>query len=120
MSRTHDAPRGATPDWLEIVRVGRAEWRISDTRVDSFDSARLLGYVERLLRNRYELVWMTDPMRWGYVETFAEAIAGFEDSARFGGHISAERDRSVAIRPPSPLHRIRRRSSMRSTDEHIA
>ncbi len=83
---------------LEIVRLGRAEWRISDARVDGPGSARLLGYVERLLRHRYEVVWMTDPIRWGYVETFDEAIAAFVDSSRFGGITATERDRNVRAR----------------------
>ena len=121
MSRAHSAERRAIPGWLEVIRLRRGEWRISDLRVDTTDSARLLGYVEKLVGNRFELVWMTDPMRWGYVETFVQAIAGFEDAARFSGHALAERDQSVSSRAWSPLRRIRRRTiSSGSPDEHVA
>jgi hypothetical protein len=32
---------------LEVVRLGRHDWRVSDGRLDQNDPTRLLGFVER-------------------------------------------------------------------------
>jgi hypothetical protein len=79
---------------LEVVRLGRTEWRISDTS----EPERLLGYIERQRPRRFEVLWMTDPMRWGYAESFGEALVAFGDSARFTGETFLERAVPVARR----------------------
>lgn len=68
---------------LAIVRLGRAEWRVSDAAGDG----QLLGYIERLRADRFELVWMSDPIRWGYTDTFDAALSAFADGDRFVGEI---------------------------------
>lgn len=68
---------------LAIVRLGRAEWRVSDAS----DQGQLLGYVERLRTDRFELVWMSDPIRWGYTQTFDAALTAFADGDRFAGEV---------------------------------
>ncbi len=72
-------------EWLEVVRTGRSDWRVSDSRRDSSDPERLLGFVERLGRTRFEVLWMTDPMRWGYVESLPEAVTAIRDRVEFAG-----------------------------------
>ena len=81
-----------SPDWLEIIQLDRSDWRISDARLGSPDGDRLVGYIERLARDRYELLWMTDPLRWAYVDSFDAARTAFADSVRFTGMILSERD----------------------------
>jgi hypothetical protein len=103
------APESST-DRLEVIRLSWSEWRISDSRLPDSDPDRLLGYVERLSRRRYEVVWMTDPMRWGYAESLAAALAGLANGERFSGTTLAERDRALRGRPAFPLHRVHRRT----------
>ena len=55
------------PTWLEVIRLGRRDGRILDSRIETSDPARLLGFVERLSTRRYEVLWMTGAMRWGSV-----------------------------------------------------
>jgi hypothetical protein len=72
---------------IELVRLGRTEWRVSDAS----DPARLLGYIERQRGDRFEVVWMTDPMRWGYAASFDDAVVAFADSLRFIGEVFEQR-----------------------------
>ncbi len=51
----------ASDSSLHIVRLGKSDWRVCDVQ------GELLGYIERLNQERYQVVWMTDPMNWGYV-----------------------------------------------------
>jgi hypothetical protein len=98
------------PAWIEVIRLGRYDWRVSDARLAGSDPARLLGYVEKLSNRRYEVVWMTDPIRWGYVDTFAIALRGFMFGSRFSGITAAERDGSVISRSHrATVRRVRRR-----------
>jgi hypothetical protein len=76
---------------VSIVRLGRTDWRVSSAA----DPDELLGYIERQRSGRYEVVWMADPMRWGYVATFDEALSALRDSARFLGDVFAERAQLV-------------------------
>jgi hypothetical protein len=84
---------------LEVVKLGRTEWRISDAA----EPMRLLGFIERQRAGRFEVVWMSDPMRWGYADSFDAALLAFGDSARFTGEIAAnrtldaDRDRASAL-----------------------
>lgn len=79
---------------LEVVRLGRSEWRVSEAS----DGAALLGYIERQRSGRFEIVWMTDPMRWGYTTTFDDALVVFADNSRFTGEIVAQRAEDTASR----------------------
>jgi hypothetical protein len=74
-------------DGIEIVRLGRAEWRINDAA----DPGRLLGFIERQHSGRFEVMWMTDPMRWGYASSFDSALMAFGDSVRFSGDVFDQR-----------------------------
>lgn len=91
-------------DSLEVVRLGRTEWRISP----AVDPGQVLGYIERQRAGRFEVVWMTDPMRWGYTETFDAALVAFGDSVRFAGEVFPQRA-TVESRPSrvlgAPVHR---------------
>jgi hypothetical protein len=78
------APPSAA-EWLEVIRTGRSDWRVSDSRLASGDPERIVGFVERLDRLRYEVLWMTDPMRWAYVESLAAAVAAIRDRVEFVG-----------------------------------
>jgi hypothetical protein len=80
-------------DWLRVVRLDRTNWRISDSRLDSMAGRGLLGFVERIHAGRWEIMWMTDPLRWAYEGSFDAAIQGFSESVRFGGTVLAERER---------------------------
>ena len=78
------APPTAT-EWLEVFRTGKSDWRVSDSRRDSGDPDRLLGFVERLGRAQFEILWMTDPLRWGYVGSLPAAVAAIRDRVEFAG-----------------------------------
>jgi hypothetical protein len=81
-------PTEPTPfEHLVVVPLSRTEWRVSEVSNDG----ALLGFIERQASNRFEVVWMTDPMRWGYTGTFDEAVTAFGDSSRFTGEIFDER-----------------------------
>jgi hypothetical protein len=90
-------------DRVELVRLGRTEWRVND----ALEPNRLLGYIERERSDRYEIVWMTDPMRWGYATSFEDALVAFGDSLRFTGEIFERRARVVGRRraPVAPARR---------------
>jgi hypothetical protein len=102
------APHHTSYDGLEIVRLGRAEWRVND----STESGRLLGYIERQNAGRYEVMWMTDPMRWGYAASFDEALVAFGDSLRFSGEVFDERAESADR--ASTASRLRRSTWLRT------
>jgi hypothetical protein len=104
------------PEWLEVVRLDRNDWRVSDLRAPVGDSARLLGYVERLAARRYEVVWMGDGMKWGYIDSLAGALRGIADAEHFAGTIAARRDRPLP-RGKRLLRRIRRRGSGKDSSE---
>jgi hypothetical protein len=74
-------------DGVEIVRLGRGDWRVNDAAHPD----RLLGYIERQRSGRFEVMWMTDPMRWGYAASFEEALAAFGESVLFVGEVFERR-----------------------------
>ena len=86
------ADSARTADWLEVTRIGKRDWRVSDTRREVGDSTRLLGFVERIRRDRFEVLWMTEPLRWAYLPSMSEAIEAFGDSLRFTGEQIPERE----------------------------
>ncbi len=83
---------------LSIVRLGKSDWRVSS----AVDPDELLGYIERQRTGRFEVVWMSDPMRWGYATSFEEALVAFGDSVRFTGEILDDRALVVGA-PRAPL-----------------
>lgn len=103
-------PAALVPIWLEVVRLGRTDWRVSDSRIESADPSRLVGFIEKLSNSRFELVWMTYPVRWGYAHTLSAALGGMAEGARFAG-ATAERDPAVPMRAPTSFRRIRRRTA---------
>ena len=121
MKRGRAEPAGSVPEWLEVVRLGRTDWRVSDSRVESADPGRLVGFIEKLPPGRFELVWITYPIRWGYTDTLSAALSGMAEGVRFDGAIT-ERDSSVSTSLSSPFRRIHRRAATendRSTS-HVA
>jgi len=96
------APSG-TAEWVEVRSIGKTEWRVSDSRQEVGSTGHVLGFIEQLRRDRYELVWMTEPPRWAYVDSLADAVAAFGDDVDFvGAQLS---DREVASRPRRGLKR---------------
>jgi hypothetical protein len=82
-------------DTLEVVRLGRTEWRVADAATPE----NLLGFIERQRADRFEVVWMSDPMRWGYAPSFESALVAFGDSVRFAGEVTAKRASARAAAP---------------------
>jgi hypothetical protein len=114
MKRSMWAPRD-TPDWLEGVRLSRTDWRVSDARVPAAEPGYLLGYVERLLRDRYEILWMTDPMRWAYTDSLDAALKGLAEGARFTGSTQVDRDIPALRAITRTPYRVHRRTSVAKT-----
>lgn len=106
--RDERAPRGVIP--LEVTRLDRTSWRVSDPSSVRQDADRLLGYIQCLERGRYEMLWMALPVGWAYVESFDEALAGIAHRADFGATILLDLDPAEARRPTPPLRRGRRRA----------
>ena len=93
---------------LEVIRLDRTNWRISNSFIDEGDSGRLLGYIERLERDRYEVLWLAAPISWAYVNSFELALAAVADRLQFGSILEPERDpaaRSVSIALFDPVRR---------------
>ena len=89
---------------LTVVRLGRTDWRVTSDASPN----EVLGFIERQRSGRFEVVWMTDPMRWGYAASFDEALLAFGDSVRFTGEILDARARVVGRTRPAtfaPVHR---------------
>jgi hypothetical protein len=93
------------PAWLEVLRLSSTDWRVSDSRLAASDPDRLLGYVERFLRDRYEVLWIGEPMRWAYQVSFEAALDAFVGGERSSESSTDERDRSA---PPVRAWRPRR------------
>jgi hypothetical protein len=79
-------------EWLEVIHIGKSEWRVSDSRHDVGSNGRVLGFVERLTGNRFEVLWMTEPPRWAYVGSLSEALAALTDYVGFTGPEASERE----------------------------
>ncbi|HEY5229697.1 MAG TPA: hypothetical protein VIJ11_02245, partial [Galbitalea sp.] len=69
-----------------------------DSRRDPDDQGRLLGFIERLWPDRYEILWLTEPPRWGYVGSLKLALAAFDDTVAFAGSKSLFRDETRKAR----------------------
>jgi hypothetical protein len=106
MKRHHGRTAEYEGDRLAIERLDRAYWRVSDPRSEDADPSQLLGFIERIGRSRFEVLWMTEPIAWAYVSSLAIALEAFADRERFAGIIEPERDKSVPIAHAGRLHRI--------------
>jgi hypothetical protein len=94
---------------MDVAQLDRSSWRISDPNADERDPSRLLGYIERLERGRYEVLWLGAPMAWAYVDSFDAALAAVVDRAGFAGVIESQRDPTIKAPSAVLFHRIRRR-----------
>jgi hypothetical protein len=96
-------------DGIQVIRLGRSEWRVNAAT----DPDRPIGYIERQRAGRYEVTWMTDPMRWGYATTFDEALVAFGDSVQFPGDVFDTR--AVVVGRSRRMPHARRATWVRSS-----
>jgi hypothetical protein len=101
-----------TPEFahLEVVRLGRHDWRVSDNTLEQGDPARLLGFIERLKRGYFEVLWISDPPEWAYTVSLATAVAALAGADSFVGVRRVNRDQSVRTVPALPLRPTQRRT----------
>lgn len=110
------ARRAEYPEWLEVIRLDRSDWRVSDLRAPVGDSARLLGYIEKVSARRFEIMWMGDRMKWGYVNSLAGALVGIALPEEFEGILESHREEPLP-KGRALLHRIRRRATARKNSD---
>ena len=96
---------------IEVIRLDRTAWRISNSSIDQGDSGRLLGYIERLANDRYEVLWLAAPVSWAYVDSFELALAAAADRPHFSGTIEPERDLATRAGTTALFRPIRRRQN---------
>ena len=89
--RVQEAGTRSSVAVLEVIRLNRSEWRVSDSARSDGDPLRLLGYIERLSRDEYEVLWLVPPLGWSYVSSYGSALAALGDRSRFDGQIVARR-----------------------------
>lgn len=94
---------------VDVVRLDRTGWRVSAPPLEEDGSSRLIGYVERLARDRYEVLWLGSPPGWAYVNSLEDALHAVSDRVHFTGTICAERDAEVPAARAPRLGKIRRR-----------
>ena len=103
------SPLSSTNAGLEVIRLDRTGWRISDSSIDEGSSDRLLGYIERLKSDRFEVLWLAAPIGWAYVASFELALAAVADRLHFSGIVEVERDPVARARNTPLFHRVHRR-----------
>ena len=81
---------------LEVIALGGSRWRISDSTVNEHDPRWLLGYVERLEYDKYEVLWLAAPVTWAFVASFEDALAAVADRTQATGAIQPQRDPAIA------------------------
>jgi len=96
---------------IEVIRLDRTAWRISNSFIDEGDPGRLLGYIERLESDRYEVLWLAAPISWAYVDSFKLALAAVADRPHFSGTIEPERDLATRAGTTALFRPIRRRQN---------
>ena len=96
---------------IEVIRLDRTAWRISNSFIDQGDPDRLLGYIERLESDRYEVLWLAPPISWAYVDSFELALAAVADRPHFSGTIEPERDQATRAGATALFRPIRRRQN---------
>lgn len=94
-SRKAPTPESPTVTPLEVIRLDRSTWRISNAAVDPSDPARIMGFIERLERERFEVLLLVLPIGWAYVENFGQALLAFSDRERFRGVIEPQREHAL-------------------------
>lgn len=119
-SRKAPAAPANTSIPLEVIRLDHSSWRISNSLIDPSDPARIMGFIERLERDRFEVLLLTPPTGWAYVDTFGLALSAFTNREHFEGEIEGQRDADIDPPEPSLFHRVKRRSpgSAGSRREH--
>ena len=95
---------------LEVTRLNGLRWRISDSTLNEHDPCWLLGYVERLERDKYEVLWLAAPVTWAFVTSFEDALAAVADRTQVTGAIQPQHDPAIAAsaRPASSRPGLRR------------
>ena len=96
------------PAGIEVIRLDRTAWRVSNSFIDRGDPDRLLGYIERLHSGRYEVLWLAPPISWAYVDSFELALAAVADRPHFGGIVEPERDPAARAGNRTLLRPVRR------------
>ena len=79
--------------------------------MDLSDPARIMGFIERLAHDRFEVLLMVAPTGWAYVDSFGYALVAFSDRSRFEGKLESQRDSDIEAPEPPLFHRIKRRST---------
>ena len=95
--------------WLEVIRLDRTGWRISNSSIGQGDPQRLLGYIERLHSDRFEVLWLCAPISWAYVSSFEVALAAVADRAHYSGIVEPERDPMTRAGNTALFRPVRRR-----------
>jgi len=103
---------------IEVIRLNRTAWRISNSSIDEGDPGRLLGYIERLESDRYEVLWLAAPVSCAYVDSFELALAAATDRPHFSGIIEPERDLATRAGTTALFRPLRRRQSSAAVKIH--
>lgn len=104
--------------WLEVIRLNRTAWRISNSSISQGDPDRLLGYIERLSSDRFEVLWLGAPISWAYVTSFEVALAAVADRSQFSGIIEPERDPATRAANTALFRPLRRRQTSAAVKIH--
>ena len=104
--------------WLEVIRLNRTAWRISNSSISQGDPDRLLGYIERLSSDRFEVLWLGAPISWAYVTSFEVALAAVADRSHFSGIIEPERDPATRAANTALFRPLRRRQTSAAVKIH--
>jgi len=104
--------------WLEVIRLNRTAWRISNSSISQGDPDRLLGYIERLSSDRFEVLWLGAPISWAYVTSFEVALAAVSDRSHFSGIIEPERDPATRAANTALFRPLRRRQTSAAVKIH--
>ena len=107
-----------TAPGIEVIRINRTAWRISNSSIDQGDSGRLLGYIERLANDRYEVLWLAAPISWAYVDSFELALAAVTDRPHFSGIIEPERDLATQAGNTALFRPLRRHQNSAAVQIH--
>ena len=103
---------------IEVIRLHRTAWRISNSFIDEGEPGRLLGYIERLENDRYEVLWLAAPISWAYVDSFELALAAVTDRPHFSGIIEPERDLATGAGNTALFRPLRRRQNSAAVQIH--
>lgn len=104
--------------WPEVIRLNRTAWRISNSSISQGDPDRLLGYIERLSSDRFEVLWLGAPISWAYVTSFEVALAAVSDRSHFSGIIEPERDPATRAANTALFRPLRRRQTSAAVKIH--